>query len=259
VKLLIFLVVFPIVSFAETLSVALYENHNDYYKYSRAYKLNWELFKLAAESERITLKTEEYLWLRAMHFIETKKLDALIGAYYSDERKKIGNFSQPLSIDNVYLYSKQSKPLTLEELIKQNVLVGVTSKSIGEELAYKVGFKEIYRKSSSNQVFDLLIKDKLQYAIFSESVANKHCMLLAKKGLNNDCITPMLPPLTTNAFHTLYSQTPRVKSLVKRIDSAIETFISNGKVKQLFLESNYSEQEYKNWIKVRNNWLNKDI
>ena len=187
------------------------------------------MFKLVAKSEGITLHAEPHLWLRAMHFIETKQLDALIGAYYSVERIKIGNFSQPLSIDNVYLYSKKSKPLTLEELIRQNTLVGVTTKSIGEELAYKIGFKDVYSKSSSNQVFDLLIKDRLQYAIFSESVANKHCVL--KNEINNDCIKPMLPPLASNAFHTLYSKEPRVINIAKRIDSAVETLISNGKVK----------------------------
>jgi hypothetical protein len=43
-------------SFSETIKVALYENHDNYIKYSRAYNVNWEVFKLAAHNEGFTLK-----------------------------------------------------------------------------------------------------------------------------------------------------------------------------------------------------------
>jgi hypothetical protein len=257
-KILIFLVLFPIISLAETLSVALYENHDDYYNYSRSYKLNWDLLKLATENEGITLKAEPYLWLRGLNFIESNKVDALIGVSFSEERKKIGYFSQPLSVDNIYLYSKQSKSLTLEQLITKKVLVGVTTKSIGEELANKLGFMQVYRKSSSYKVFDLLIKDKIQYAIFSDSVANKHCMIMELKVFNENCITPIQPPLATTTMHALYNQTSRVKIMAKSIASAIDKLINSGKVKELFLESNYSEQEYKDWVKLRDDWVNQN-
>jgi ABC-type amino acid transport substrate-binding protein len=239
--------------------VALYENHDDYYNYSRSYKLNWDLLKLAAENESITLKAEPYLWLRGLNSIESNKVDVLIGASFSKERKKIGYFSQPLSVDNIYLYSKQLKYLALEQLITKRAIVGVTTKSIGEELANKLGFIDVYRKSSSYKVFDLLIKDKIKYAIFSESVANKHCILTQPEVFNKDCITPMQPPLATKTLHALYNQTPRVKGIAKRIDSAIDKLIISGKVRELFLASNYNEREYRHWIKVRDDWLIRTI
>jgi ABC-type amino acid transport substrate-binding protein len=257
-KILVFLALFPIISFAETLKVALYENHDDYYNYSRSYKLNWDLLKLATENEGITLKAEPYLWLRGLNSIESNKIDVLIGVSFSEERKKIGYFSQPLSFDKINLYSKQSKSLTLKQLITKRVLVGVTTKSIGEEVANKLGFMDVYRKSSSYKVFDLLIKDKIQYAIFSGSVANKHCMMMEPKMFNEDCITPMQPPLATTTLHALYNQTSRVKGIAKSIASAIDKLITSGKVKKLFLASNYSEQEYKHWIKVRDDWFNQN-
>ncbi|MBU2972453.1 transporter substrate-binding domain-containing protein [Pseudoalteromonas sp. C2R02] len=257
-KILIFLVLFPIISFAETLSVALYENHDDYYKYSRSYKLSWDLLKLATEQKGITLKAEPYLWLRGLNSVESNKVDALLGVSFSEDRKKIGYFSQPLSVDRINLYSKQSKSLTLEQLITKKVLVGVTTKSIGEELANKLGFMQVYRKSSSFKVFDLLIKDKIQYAIFSGSVANKHCMIMELEVLNESCMTAMQPSLATTTMHALYNQTSRVKGIAKEIASAIDKLINSGKVKELFLESNYSEQEYKDWVKLRDDWLNQN-
>lgn len=42
------------------------------------------------------------------------------------------------------------------------------------------------------------------------------------------------------------------------IASAIDKLITSGIVKELFLESNYSEQEYKGWIKLRDDWLNQN-
>ncbi len=250
-KYVFFLVIFPICSFAETLSVALYENHDEYINYSNAYKLNWQFFKLAAESEGITLKAEEHLWIRAMHFLEEKKIDAVIGVYYTNARSEYGYFSQPMAVDNVYLFSKDTAPLSIAKLSKQSVLVGATTESIGESIAKEKGFTNIYVKTSSYQVFDLLMKNKLDYAIFAESVATKHCQSKRRKS----CITPIQPPLIISAFHTLYSKTPQLKRIAKKLDSAIEKLIDNGKAKQLFLELNYSEQEYQKWIEIRDNWI----
>ncbi|WP_159821848.1 substrate-binding periplasmic protein [Colwellia sp. 20A7] len=257
-KLFIFLFFFPFLSFAETLSVALYVNHDDHLKLSRSYKLNWQLLKLAAESEGITLDAKEDLWLRGLNFIKEKKLDALIGVYYSEERENFSYYSQPLTIDNLYLYSQKPHSLTLKDINKHQDIVGVTTKSFAEQIAQEIGFTNIYHKSSSEKVFDLLIKGRLQYAIFTESLANKHCNLPPPKKLKQNCIYPMKPPLMTKTIHTIYNKTPRVINIAKRLDSAIDKFIDEGKVKILFLSCGYSEKEYKSWLKVRGNWINKD-
>ena len=123
--------------------------------------------------------------------------------------------------------------------------------------------KKILNSYSKNKIKikkpnDLLIKDKIQYAIFSGSVANKHCMISLPKVFNENCITAMQPPLAITTTHALYSQTPRVKGIAKRIASEIDKLITSGKVKELFLASNYSEQEYKDWMKLTDDWLNQN-
>lgn len=257
-KLFVFLFIFPLLSFAETLSVALYVNHDDHLKLSRSYKLNWQLLKLAADSEGITLNAKEDLWLRGLNFIKEKKLDALIGVYYSEERENFSYYSQPFTIDKLYLYSKKPHSLTLKDINKHKGIVGVTTKSFAAQVAQEIGFTNIYNKSSSEKVFDLLIKGKLQYAIFTESLANKHCKLSPQKKLKSNCIYQMKPALVTKTIHTIYNKTPRVINIAKRLDSAIDKFVDEGKVKIIFLSSGYNEKEYESWLKIRGNWINKD-
>ncbi|GHE81894.1 transporter substrate-binding domain-containing protein [Thalassotalea profundi] len=256
-KIFIFLLLFPIFSFAESISVALYANHDNHIKYSRSYNLTWQLFQLAAKNEGITLKTKQYLWLRALNAIEKKQLDMLIAGYYTHERERFSVFSQPLSFDNLYLYSFQPESLPLEEINKEHKIIGTTTKSVADGLAKSIGFNSIYQKSSSEELFDLLVKQKLDYAIFTESLANTYCTVRAKKILNKNCIFAVQPPLVTKTIHTIYNQTPRMISIAKRIDSAIEKLISTGKVKQLFLDVGYNEKEYINWLEERDKWINK--
>jgi len=257
-KLFIFLFLLPLLSFAETLSVALYVNHDDHLKLSRSYKLNWQLLKLSAESEGITLNAKEDLWLRGLNFIKEKKLDALIGVYYSEERENFSYYSQPFTIDNLYLYSQKPHNLTLKDINKHKSIVGVTTKSFAAQVAQEIGFTNIYHKSSSEKVFDLLMKGKLQYAILTESLANKHCNLSPQKKFIKNCIYPMTPALVTKTIHTIFNKTPRVINIAKRLDSAIDKFVDEGKVKILFLSSGYTEKEYESWLKIRENWINKD-
>ena len=241
-------------SFSKTINVALYENHDNYIKYSRAYKVNWEVFKLAANNEGLTLKAKPYLWLRSLNALKDNRVDAVIGAYYSEERSKIGHFSYPFALDKVYLYSRKEKSLSLAQISSSNALVGVTTNSIGDSLAKRLKFSGIYRKSSSEQVFDLLDKGKLDYAIFSESVASTHCSIKEKSKLNNNCLFPITPPIKTNAFHTMYSNTAPNKQIAERIELAIKKLISEARIKPIFLSAGYTEQEYENWLKERKKW-----
>jgi len=252
----IFFIIFPIITFAETLSVSLYVNHDEHVALSRSYKVNWQLLQLAAKSEGITLIAKEQLWIRGLNAIKEKKVDALIGGYFSDERENYSYFSRPFSLDYLFLYSKNNTHVSLEDINKQKVILGVTTKSFAEKIANQVGFRNIYLKSSSEEVFELLIKDRLDYAIFTESLANKHCELKRQKIPNQDCIYPVEPPLINKTVHTLYSKIPRVINLAKRIDLAVEKFIVSGEVKKLLLAANYSEQEYSTWLKIRHNWIN---
>jgi hypothetical protein len=143
----------------------------------------------------------------------------------------------------------------LAQISPSNALVGVTSNSIGDTLAKNLKFSHIYRKTSSEQVFELILKGKLDYTIFSESVANKHCSMKEKSKPSNDCLFPINPPIKTNAFHTIYSHTAKNQNIAKRIELATKKLIDEEKVKQIFLSSGYSEQEYKNWLKARKIWV----
>ena len=47
-------------------------------------------------------------------------------------------------------------------------------------------------------------------------------------------------------------------NIAQRIDSAIEKLISVGKVKQLFLNVGYNENEYIHWLEEREKWIHKN-
>lgn len=247
------LLMFPVVSFAQSLSVGLYENHDDYLKYSRAYQLNWELFKLAAQHENITLITEQHLWVRALESIKDKKLDALIGAYYTTKRADFSYFSSPKSIDDLYIYSKSPNTLSLEQIKQQGLIVGVTTDSIGDSFAQQIGIKGIYRKGSSEKIFDLLMNDRIHFAIFSSSIAQKHCATW-QPHQSESCMHPSPLPGTSRTFHTIYSQTQKNKRLAHRIDAAIESFINNEQAIAIFKKIGYDDTEYQEWIQTREKW-----
>jgi ABC-type amino acid transport substrate-binding protein len=256
-RFLVFLLLLPFACFSETLNVALYENHDNYIKHSRAYKVNWELLKLAANNEGLILRTQPYLWVRALDALKKNRVDAVIGAYYSEERSEIGHFSPPFALDGIYLYAKKQNSLSLNEIISSRALVGVTTSSIGDSLAKKLKFIDIYRKSSSEQVFELLIKGKLDYAIFSDSVARTHCEMKEKSKLNENCLFAITPLMTTNAFHTIYSNAAMKKNISKRLELATKRLITEGKIKPIFINSGYNEEEYKTWLKTRKNWFHR--
>lgn len=258
-KFLIILVLVSIPSHAETITVALFEDHESYLKHSRAYKVNWEVFELAAITEGFTLKAEPYVWLRAMNELQQTKIDAVIGAYYSEKRSEIAHFSQPMALDNIYLYATKHNSLSLVEIVSKNTLIGVTTNSIGDSLATSLKFPNIYRKSSSEQIFDLLVKGRLNYAIFSESVAKKHCSTTIKAILSENCLVPVMLPIKINAFHTIYSKTSRTKNIANRIEAAINKLISKKMIKSIFLKSGYSSEEYKDWLMARKNWTERPI
>lgn len=241
------------VSWSTTLNVALYDNHDEYLKYSKAYKLNWMIFKRATEELNINIQAQPYVWLRALRFIEEKKIDALIGAYYTKERHEFAHYSLPISTDYVYLYVNNqgllSKPIKYEKDI-----IGVTKKSIGDDLANLLGFSHIYKKSSSEQVFRLLRKSRLEYAIFSESIAEKHCLSLPKHDQRQPCIFPKKPALLTNSFHTIYSRTPINISIAHQIDDIIEKMTKSNELRALHLEAGYSKENYEIWLRQRKNW-----
>lgn len=250
-KLLTLLIFLSIPSYAETITVALFEEHESYLEHSRAYKVNWEVFELAASSAGFTVEAKPYLWLRAMNELKLAKIDAIVGAYYSKERIKMAHFSQPMALDNIYLYATKKNSLSLDEIKSQNLLIGVTTNSIGDSLASSLELPNIYRKSSSEQVFNLLNKGRLDYAIFSESVAKKHCASTVEYNLKKNCLVPMILPIKINTFHTIYSKTPRTKDIASRIDATINQLIAQEKIKPIFLNSGYSDQEYKLWLEAR--------
>jgi hypothetical protein len=258
-KYLVLLILLPATSFSEPLKVALYENHDNYIKYSRAYRVNWELFKLAANADGFTVKAKPYLWLRSLNALKEKKLDAVIGGYYSKERNKFAHFSLPTALDSIYLYAYKQKPYSLDQIKSKNSLVGVTTNSIGDSLAKDLNLTNVYRKSSSEQVFELLIKGKLDYAIFSESVAKTHCSIKEKRKLGENCLFSISPPIKTNGFHTLYSKTPKNLIIANRIELSTSKLIYEKKVKPIFLNAGYSEQEYQLWLEARQNWINESL
>ena len=256
-RFLALLLLLPFICFAETLNVALYENHDNYIEHSRAYKVNWELLKLLAEDEGLILRTKPYLWVRALDALKNNRVDAVIGAYYSEERNEIGHFSPPFALDGIFLYAKKQNSLSLNEILSSRALVGVTTSSIGDSLAAKLKFTDVYRKPSSEQVFELLIKGKLDYAIFSNSVARTHCEMKGKSKLSENCLFAITPLMTTNAFHTIYSNTAEKKNISKRLELATKRLIKEEKVKPIFINSGYNEEEYQNWLETRKIWINR--
>ena len=119
-RFLALLLLLPFICFAETLNVALYENHDNYIEHSRAYKVNWELLKLLAEDEGLILRTKPYLWVRALDALKNNRVDAVIGAYYSEERNEIGHFSPPFALDGIFLYAKKQNSLSEVVNYKKN-------------------------------------------------------------------------------------------------------------------------------------------
>lgn len=254
-KFLLFAFLFPFVVLAKSLTVALYEDHEHYFVHSKAYKANWSLLREAAALEGITLNAMPFLWVRALDELKKGNIDAVIGAYYTVERDKLYYFSKPFSVDSIYFYRSANIPIELVKPLTNNALVGVTAGSIGEYLSEKQNNFLIYTKASSEEVFNLLQNGKLDYAIFASSVANKHCSLAVVKTVNRDCLVPVGSALDNNGFHTIYSKNAENKNIQERIDLAVEQLISQGKAKNIYMESGYSSQEYLDWLAQRRNWV----
>ena len=253
-KYLIFIIFLPIAAFAESITVALYEDHELYSKHSRAYQANWVLLQEAAAIEGITLKASPYLWIRGLEELKQNKIDAVIGAYFSKDRSTLYYFSKPFSQDPIYLFRSAKNAASTTKI--QNALVGVTSNSIGESLVSNNNEFSVYKKSSSKEVFNLLENGRLDYAVFSQSVAHKHCLTVANIELKKDCLVPVGSAIKNNGFHIMFSKTSKNRAIQKRIDFAVDTLISDGKAKAIYLESGYSAQEYKDWLELRNKWQN---
>ena len=253
-KYLFLLFFIPTISFAETLTLALYENHEDYLRHSRTYRLNWHILKKAVEIEDIKLNATPYVWVRAIRLLERNRIDAIIGAYYSQERAEFSIYSKPFSIGKVYLYSHFPSEKASHEIDKASTIVGVTDKAIGDELAVELGYQQIYRKSSSEEVFDLVLKNKLNYAIFPESVANKHCYLHLKNTAQEQCIYALEPAVKADSLHAIYAKTPRLEIIAQRIDLAVDQLITRGEIETLFKAFNFTHEEYQEWLTKRNVW-----
>jgi hypothetical protein len=81
-------------------------------------------------------------------------------------------------------------------------------------------------------------------------------LTVANIELKKDCLVPVGSAIKNNGFHIMFSKTSKNRAIQKRIDFAVDTLISDGKAKAIYLESGYSAQEYKDWLELRNKWQN---
>lgn len=169
---------------------------------------------------------------RALNLVATGKKDAVMGAYYNDERAKTYAYSDPIESVDVVLFAKAGK--------------GITYKTLEDLKPYRIGMMLGYSVSPAFDQADFLNKEevsKLELNV-KKLLHDRIDVLVDAKRVVQAFIrenmpeivdkVEVIPPLTSNKLYVLFSKKiPEYQKLVADFNAGLKIIQQDGTLDRL--------------------------
>ncbi|WP_199610650.1 substrate-binding periplasmic protein [Flocculibacter collagenilyticus] len=271
------------------LEISVFSDHDAFLSNSGPYYLGWAILNEAAVIAKIKLVPAHNSWTRSLTRLKSGSLASVYGAIYTEERAKWAMFSLPLSSDSIHIFAHNTNASNvLADIDLVNSVVGVAKDSVQSHYAKQLGFQNIYDTADALTLFKMLRAQRIDYLIFSHSSAIIYCkneqspvakvafaddkqptmkpispsshghtslLVHTKSRVDRDqsCLKKVGQPLVVNGIHVI-SRRDNLDTikLIKKLDNAIQKMHVNKRIKSLYKQFGYSENEYKSWLSIYN-------
>lgn len=183
----------------------------------------------------ITMRAESMTWARAISHMESGELDMIPVIFYTDERTRYMDFSEPYAEVSTSIFTPIDSAFTFnsfDDLVGKNGLI-MRGDSISPEFKenrYRLNLSEV---SSYKQMVTMLAANRADYA-----VAAQYGFIVQIKQLNREREIKVLPrPVASRSLHLAFSKKSRYSSLLPKINKHILQMQKNGRLDEMIGET----------------------
>ena len=192
-----------------------------------------ELLKLVFKPLGVSVKCPyKGDWSTAQNELKTGGIDALVGAYLTEERKAFMEFSMPYMKDPVVIFVAKGKSFAFEtwdDLIGKRG-VSTTGDSFGQAFDVFISSRlDVKRSVTVKENFGKLLLGEADYFIFAEYSGKFE----AKKLGFADKIESLKKEVAIENFHFAFSKKANLQVLLNKVNKQIMKFINDGTIEKL--------------------------
>lgn len=192
-----------------------------------------EIVRAALEAEGYALKIEFMDWNRAVGLSVNGKIDGLLGCYFSPERAKTLELSQPIGESTVVLFSQKGAGIsytTLEDLMPYKI-----GTMRGNKVTEAFDSASFLKKEPVNKI-ENNVKKLLagRIDLFVESRFVGLDIINSQFAQDKDKIEVLSPPLKTNTLHVGFSKKiPEALSVKSAFDQGLQKIRDDGTMAEI--------------------------
>lgn len=194
--------------------------------------LGIDIIKEYAKREGIDVEVDiELPWARAVDFLLQGKIDVTAGAYFTNERQRIFQYSDPFYSDDIMVFQHTDRRFGYSRIEDLKGYRGARPHggSLGNKIdTYSKQELDIVYSPINDHIFDLLLAGHVDYVLLAryDGVAT-----VRKLGVQ-DKIIPVEPPVAKNPVRLMFSRNSPCLEHVEQINKLIAELSSNGTLQE---------------------------
>ena len=194
--------------------------------------LGIDILQEYAKREGINVEIDiELPWARALDFLLQGKIDVTAGAYFTDERQLLYQYSDPFYADEIMVFQHADRRFGYSKIDDLKGYHGARPHggSLGNKLdTYSAQQLDLMYSPTNDHIFDLLLAGHVDYVLLAryDGVAT-----LRKLGMQ-DLIIPVEPPVAKNPVYLMFSRNSPCLEHVERINKLIAELGNNGTLQE---------------------------
>ncbi|AUG55588.1 substrate-binding periplasmic protein [Thalassospira marina] len=168
-------------------------------------------------------------WNRGMLMLASGEIDAMAGAYFTEERDREFTYSQPYASDDIMVFQSAKRPFLVDHVRDLIDRRGARPQggSYGDFLDhYAEDYLDIIFSPTGNRILDLLTSNRVDYVMLGrfDGMAN-----IINDNIG-DQIRMVEKPLMQNPVMFMFSKKSPCRDLVPELDAFIEQLEQNGQL-----------------------------
>ncbi len=171
-------------------------------------------------------------WNRAMRMLEAGEIDAMAGAYFTQERDATFIYSLPFASDDIMVFQHVDRqfPVTSIENLIGHPGARPQGGSYGDFIdRFALERLDMIYSPTGNRIFDILLNGRVDYVLLGryDGLAN-----IAKDGIE-DVMHMVEPPMIRNQVYYLFSKNSPCVSHIVQINDLIRELDKTGRLDDL--------------------------
>jgi ABC-type amino acid transport substrate-binding protein len=215
---------------------------------------NWlgEITHAALLSQNIPNTLELTFWGRALKLVDKHQRDAVLGAYYSEERAKTFYFSRALAQTHAGFFKRSDSNISFDgslESIKKHTICLGNGYYVSDEFHND---KNLIVTTSNDlkTCLQLLLNKRIELVAGTDEVGEylrRHNPKITKK--NNISFDYMRPNLAIHNLYLVVSKSDKDGiTKLAALEKGLDTIIKNGELKRILTKHNFTSQQITDYV-----------